>query len=391
MSSLKIAVCGCGNGAHTCAALMSRKGHSVSIYSPIEEETRIFQKNYEENGGLDALIVQEQVRKLPIAMVSSDPGEVITEASIIFVIVPAFAHKTIFQHIKKYMSRDALIAILPSRGLIELEIKEYLPDAKVMAFQTLPWSCRKIKTGSSVNVKGIKERIQVASRPSDLSPVFYHVMEDLLDMKIERVRSIMTLTLANMGQIFHPGILYGIFKDDPGKTFTEEECPLFYQGVTEETAELLTAISLEIKEIGEQLSLDIPELQLEKVLTPSEWLMASYKDVIEDSSSLKTMLNTNQAYKGIKVPAVQLEDNRYQADFHCRYVTEDVPYSLLVTRTLGNMAGVRTPVMDQVIRSLGQWINYPYLEKYHDAEEFSSQSRLPIFYGMDKISDLLST
>lgn len=58
MSSLKIAVCGCGNGAHTCAALMSRKGHVVSIYSPIEEEIQIFQRNYKENGGLDALIVK---------------------------------------------------------------------------------------------------------------------------------------------------------------------------------------------------------------------------------------------------------------------------------------------------------------------------------------------
>lgn len=391
MSSLKIAVCGCGNGAHTCAALLSRKGHAVSIYSPIEEEIGVFQKNYEENGGLDALIVDEEVKKLPIQKVSCDPGEVITDASIIFVIVPAFAHKTMFQHIGRYMSRDALIAILPSRGLIELEIREYLPDAKVMAFQTLPWSCRKIKTGSSVNVKGIKEKIQVASRPQDLSPVFYHVMEDLLDIKIERVKSMMTLTLANIGQIFHPGIMYGIFKDNPGQTFTGEECPLFYQGVTEETADILSAISLEIRQTGERLLKDIPELELEKVLTPEEWLMASYRDVIEDNSSLKSMLNTNRAYRGIKVPAIRLGENLYQADFHCRYVTEDVPYSLLVTRTLGNMAGAATPVMDQVIRSLGQWINYPYLERYQDAEEFSSQSRLPVFYGMDKISDLLNT
>lgn len=390
MSKLKIAVCGCGNGAHACGALMSRKGHEVSIYSPLQEETETFKENYRKNGGLDALIVDESVRKLPIERISSDP-EVIAGASIIFVIVPAFAHRAVFQQIRKYMDKNALVAIMPSRGLIELEIKEYLPDANVMAFQTLPWSCRKIETGSSVEVKGIKKKIQIASRPACLSPIFYCVMEDLLDMKIERVKSMITLTLANMGQIFHPGIMYGIFKDSPGRTFSAKECPLFYQGVTEEIAGILQEISQEIREIAGQVKQIMPELELEQVLTPGEWLLQSYGDAIGDAGSLKSMLVTNQAYRGIKVPVTQLDEGKYQADFHARYVTEDVPYSLLVTRTLGNMAGVKTPIIDQVIRSLGEWIGYPYLEKYQEAEELSIQSRLPVFYGMDKISDLRNT
>ena len=49
---MNITICGCGNGAHACAALLSRKGHSVNIFSPLSTEVELFKTNYEQNNGL---------------------------------------------------------------------------------------------------------------------------------------------------------------------------------------------------------------------------------------------------------------------------------------------------------------------------------------------------
>ena len=44
------------------------------------------------------------------------------------------------------------------------------------------------------------------------------------------------------------------------------------------------------------------------------------------------------------------------------------------------MAGVETPLMDQVIETLGQWSGYPYLENCERAMELSGKSRLVLFW-----------
>ena len=86
--------------------------------------------------------------------------------------------------------------------MIELEFDHFWNEVHMIAFQTLPWSCRKEKMGARVNIKGIKEKIQAASYPSGLSNLFFRQLEELLNMRIERVRSALTLTFANIGQIF---------------------------------------------------------------------------------------------------------------------------------------------------------------------------------------------
>jgi hypothetical protein len=109
-------------------------------------------------------------------------------------------------------------------------------------------------------------------------------------------------------------------------------------------------------------------------------MLRSYAGQIEDTSTLKTMLNTNKAYRGIKAPMVKLEDGRYKADFRARYLTEDLPFSLLPTKYLGLQAGVDTPVMDQLIRETGAWIGCDFLGDIQIARELAKRSRIPLFY-----------
>lgn len=397
---MNIAICGCGNGAHACAALLSRKGHSVSIFSPLSTEVELFKTNYEQNNGLTlqigaGLLAKEgngfknhdSDEKLKLNRITDKAEEIIPDSDIIIIIVPAFAHGPVLNCIKKYVSEKSRIVVLPSRGGLEFEVNSIMPDAKVIAFQTLPWACRTKRFGSEINVSGLKNKIQAAAMPADMSPIFFLELEDLFDLKIERLKSVLTLTLANVGQIFHPGIMYGLFRKNPAATFTEAEIPLFYENVDEETANILSVMSDEIRAVACALSRVNPEVESDKVLHVKDWLMDSYEGLIEDTSSLHSMFHTNGAYKGIKAPTKKVAEGLYAPDFGVRYIVEDIPYGLLVTRSMAEMLQVETPVIDEVLSNIGKWVHYDYLGMLIEVKKLARISRLPEFYGINSADE----
>lgn len=409
MNGLNITICGCGNGAHACAALLSKQGHTINIYSPITNEIELFKTNYEKSNGLtlrigvgllaglgkgaDSDLKESHSREeiyegIKVNKVTDKAEEVIPDASVVIIIVPSFAHRNILNGIKKYVSKNCLLVFLPSRGGIEFEANSIIPNSNIVAFQTLPWACR-IKTfGSEIIVSGIKNKIQAASLPGDISQVFIYELEQLLGLKVERLKSIFTLTLANIGQIFHPGIMYGIFKDNPEATFKEEDIPLFYQSVNEEVADILSNMSEEIRSVASELSKVYDDIECDKVLHIRDWLIGAYEGIIEDTSSLHRMFCTNGAYKGIKAPTRKLDNGMYAPDFGVRYIVEDIPYGLLITRSIAGMLNVKTPVIDKVLDSIGKWTDYDYLGNLECIKEMSQKSRLPEFYGINSIEKL---
>lgn len=405
VNKLNITICGCGNGSHACAALLSRQGHNVNIYSPIEKEIELFKENYTKSQGLtikmgsgimeglnsenENLKDVEVSRNLKINKISDKASEVIPESSLIFIITPSFAHKNILYNIRDYVSKDSILVFMPSRGGLEYEATAIIPHANVVAFQTLPWACRIKNFGSEIYISGRKSRIQAASLPGDISPIYFYLLEKLLELKIERIEHITTLTLANVGQIFHPGIMYGTFKDNPKVTFEEDNIPMFYQGISEEIAQLLSDISCEIQNIAKKLNETNENIEHEKVFHVKDWLLSSYEELIEDKSSLHKMITTNSAYKGIKVPVRKVDENLYAPDFGSRYVVEDVPYGLLVSKSIAMMVNIETPVIDEVIDSLGKWTGNDYMGNLKSLLKFASQSRIPQFYGVNNINDYI--
>ena len=79
-----------------------------------------------------------------------------------------------------------------------------------------------------------------------------------------------------------------------------------------------------------------------------EWLCLSYADEIEDTTSLQTYFVTNRSYAGLKVPVVSTNGG-LAPDFQARYLSEDIPFALLATRGIAELAGVPTPTIDQVL------------------------------------------
>jgi len=66
-------------------------------------------------------------------------------------------------------------------------------------------------------------------------------------------------------------------------------------------------------------------------------------------TNLYTAIQTNAAYQGLKHPVKKTDDGKFVPGFSHRYMTEDIPYGLVVIRGIAEIAGVQTPNIDKVL------------------------------------------
>jgi hypothetical protein len=203
----------------------------------------------------------------------------------------------------------------------------------------------------------------------------------MLGLRVDAAASLLALTLANTGQIIHPGIMYGLFADWDGTAFGRDEVPLFYQGLTEAGAETLAALSDDVQAIRTRLQ---GTLDLAAVRPLDDWLQHCYGHAIADTSCLRSAFVTNRAYAGLKAPVREVAPGRFVPDFGARYLAEDVPFGLATSRAIADLAAVDTPAMDRVIAWAGERLGKDYLGR--DA----SLARIPQKYGLDSLDRLLA-
>jgi hypothetical protein len=250
-------------------------------------------------------------------------------------------------------------------------------------------------------VLGSKQEVDLAVAPGNVAPEVVRRLGGLLGVNLRAISGFLALTLANTGQLIHPGIMYGVFHDWDGRSMGQDQVPLFYGGVDRETAAVLQGLSDDLQTLCASLTDQVPELDLSGVEPLDAWLRRSYGDQIQDASSLQSSFNTNQAYAGLRAPvqpvardspqsASRAEDQqRYQPWFSSRYLTEDVPFGLLVTRGIAELAGVDVPMVDQVLAWAQEKMGKEYLVGGRVAGRDLAESRAPQRFGIGTLEALL--
>ncbi len=210
-----------------------------------------------------------------------------------------------------------------------------------------------------------------------------------MSMDVIPYQSMLELSLANTGQLIHPGIMYSVFGDRLGEVFpSENEVPLFYASVDEEAAKVLSRMSDEVIAIKEAVEERLPGLKVPGVVHLSRWLDAAYGEEIADTSSLARRFQTNQGYQTFKVPVKKVNAG-YQVDIATRYLTEDVPFGLLVTKGIASVVGVETPTIDEVITNTSAWIGKEYLIDGRLIGRDVMTTRAPQRYTLDSLEELI--
>lgn len=384
-------ICGGGNAAHVLVPLVAQAGWQVQIYAPFADEASRLRERMAA-GGLQARFAGGGTLSGQARCISADAADVIPGSDLILLALPAYAHGSTLEAIVPYLEAGATIVALPARSGFDLQARtmfasETLP-VTVAGLQTLPWACRITEYGREVSILGTKARIDLAAIPGAATTTVAKTLRSLLDVNLQPIGSFLALTLANTGQLIHPGIMYGLCHGCEDETYEEGEIPLFYQGVDDFTAGILQALSAEVQAVASRLGEQLPGFNLEEVTPLYEWLLAAYPDDIEDASSLQQAFNTNRAYEGLRLPARSVGDGRFAVDFQARYLSEDVPCGLVVVRGIAELAGVSTPAIDAVIRWAQERLGRCYLGGQSLCGADLGGSRAPQAYGITSLSQL---
>jgi len=287
----RLTICGGGNAAHVLIALAAKAGWEVDVFAPLADEAERLQAGIAAAGGITARYADASIVGRP-RHISADPSEVIPEADIILLALPAFAHGPTLEAIADFVKPNARLGAIPARSGFDFQVRSILKKRdlllRIFGLQTLPWACRITNYGRTVDILGTKTEAAFVVSPAEESSDFAKLLSSLLSLKLVEVDSFLTLTLANTGQLIHPGIMYGLTLDKESKSYSQNEIPLFYQGVDRFTAAVLQSMSDEIQLVASEIANRNPDFKSNEVLPLYDWLLRSYPNHILDRSTSRT-------------------------------------------------------------------------------------------------------
>jgi hypothetical protein len=182
-------------------------------------------------------------------------------------------------------------------------------------------------------------------------------------------------------------MMYGKWENWDGKPLKTE--PLFYQGVDEREADLISKLSDEKVKIARKIGKMRKDIDTSEVIHIFDWLKCSYTDQISDKVSLMTTLQTNKAYEGMVHPMISTEDG-YVPNFSHRYLTEDIPYGLVVVKGIAEIIGEDTPTTDYVLEWGQRKIEKEYIIGTKLVGKDVPSARAPQSFGLSTVDDIFT-
>merc|ERR1712178_73035 len=93
------------------------------------------------------------------------------------------------------------------------------------------------------------------------------------------------------------------------------------------------------------------------------YIESIYAGQIADTSALSKCFNTNDGFKGFRCPMKAVEGSKgFEPDFTNRYFTEDIPEGVAMYKGIADLAGVETPVLDEIVCFFQTFMGKEYIK-----------------------------
>ncbi len=393
--SLRVLVCGTGAASHVLVGLISAKpGVEVSVFTRNHEKARKW-ADVQRHHRLTTAMGSGEIMAGSFT-VSSDPAQAARGCDIVILSLPAYVHYDYLTALAPHLERGCVIVGLPGQCGFEFEVQQCMGDRlrefTLLDFTSLPWVCRLERFGRLVRVAGIKETVagairtgSVASRISNPVPTLQYLLGEPAKLVVSG--HMLGVTLGSINATVHPPIMYSRWSGWDGATLDHE--PLFYQSIDKRAAWLISEIGQEIIAIAQQVMTELPDVDLSAVIPKYEWYVKTYGPGIADKSNLMAAIRTNSSYDGIRHPMIKLRSGELVPDFHHRFLAEDVPFGLVVSRGISEIVDVPTPTIDMVVRWSQNRLGKSYLTQRGLTGADLAMTRCPQRYGFVTLHDLL--
>ncbi|MGA2315471.1 MAG: NAD/NADP octopine/nopaline dehydrogenase family protein [Thermodesulfobacteriota bacterium] len=334
-----IAVLGGGNGGHAIAANLSLAGFKVNFF-----ELPRFAESFEKVLRTKEIQIQgisiDGVAKLNLA--TTDIQQAIKDAEVIFVITPAFGHKAMAEVCAPFVQDGQTIVLMPGSGG-SLEFINIFKQKKVKREVTFAESCTlpygaRLKGPGHVSVLINAMILPTGVFPSKKTEEVIPKLKQFYSMIIP-TKDVLEAAINNPNPIVHPvATLLSATRIEHSKG----EFYLYAEGMTPAVARTYESLNQErlsiCKALGYKLyhwdNLEFKDYNLGETEEECRYRILN--------TSMDAAFGKDGIYAGIKMKGPEhLKD---------RYVTEDVPYGMVLLSTLGDLMEVPTPTHDAAIQ-----------------------------------------
>lgn len=322
----KVAVLGGGNGAHAMAADLTLKGLKVTICEAPEFEESFRATLQSQRIKLIDMWNNEKIVELNKA--TTDFREAVKGVSHIMLPLPATGHRRFFEAIVPYLEGGQVIVAWPGNysGLLfanMLREKKIDKSVTIAEVHTLPWGCR-LESPCVIKIMVEAWNLLLSAFPAKSTS---SVIDDLKEFyPVVPGENVLATSLNNLNPIVHPvaTLLNAGWIDTLGKDFH-----LYKFGTTFSVAKAIKAIYEEVAKLSQSIGVGMLEYP-EESFRSRETIMSYYFEAPFDREGVIGDISGPSSVKG-------------------RYITEDVPYGLVVISKLAKKFGVETPIIDSVI------------------------------------------
>lgn len=317
-------VVGAGHGGLCLAGHLGLMGYEVSLYNRTDEPLA----GVRWQGGVMLSGAVEGFG--PVSLATSDIGRAVAHADIIMVVTPATAHRALATAMAPHLKDGQIIILNPGRtgGALELRqvFQSLVPQLNIVVgeAQTFLYASRAISRTEGRIFK-IKNAVPLATLPACWIPDTLRILNDAFPSFVAG-NNVLSTSLENIGAVFHPALtlMNAGWIEATGGNFE-----YYLQGITPTIARMLEQVDAERIAVATALGL--------QSVSAREWLYRSYDS---PGFTLHEAIHNTGAYSGIKAPPTIAH----------RYISEDVPMSLVPMSEMGRLFGIPTPTIDLVIQ-----------------------------------------
>lgn len=326
-TTMRYTVIGAGHGGRGMAAHLALMGYRVTFYNRTPDNVEAISAR----GGIDLSSFEGGPRGFgKFELVTSDMRAALEGAEIIMVVLPSTAHADIARLAAMHFTDGQIVVLNPGRtgGALEfhniIREKGCKADVTIAEAETLIYASRS-EGPAQARIFGIKESVPIAALPATRTARVLEALAPAYPQFIDGINVLHT-GLNNMGSIFHPTLmlLNAARIETTGGEFT-----FYIDGVSPSVARVLEVLDRERVTVAASLGI--------RARTALEWLKMAYNATGAD---LYEAIHNQPGYAGIQAPAT----------LNHRYITEDVPMSLVPIAALGARYGVSVRGMESIIR-----------------------------------------
>ena len=323
----RFTVIGAGHGGKGMAAHLALMGFPVTLYNRSFDNIAAIRARR----GIELTSFEGGPHGFgSLVKVTSDIAEALQDCDVVMVVVPSTAHAEIARNAAPYLQDGQVIVLNPGRTCGALEVIHTLAecgstaDVTVAEAETLIYASRS-DGPAQARIFGIKETVPLAALPATQTQMVLDKLAPAYPQFIDG-GSVLHTGLNNMGAIFHPAL--ALLNAGRIET-TRGEFQFYIDGVSPSVARLLEVLDRERVTVASALGI--------RARTALEWLQMAYHATGDD---LYEAIHNQPGYYGIQAPPT----------LNHRYITEDVPMSLVPIAALGERYGVSVRGIESIIR-----------------------------------------